>query len=136
MPKNSPTTVANIIAPIDSIIVLGKYHRRSAITGRLLRVERPRSPCSSPSINFRNWICKGLSRYNSCLILSISSLVAVSPAITNAGSPGSKRTIRNTIMITPKIVGTLASNLLTIYLIKTLPYLHKKRGFMWISMQI
>ena len=45
-PKTIPSTMAKIMAKMDSSKVAGKYWRRSASTGRPVRMEVPRSPWS------------------------------------------------------------------------------------------
>ena len=60
----------------------------SFATGRLVKMEMPRSPCSTPQSQWPKRSRKGSSRPSLAWMRAMSSLVARSPAMTAAGSPG------------------------------------------------
>ena len=77
----------------------------SADTGRRVRIERPKSPCTMREKNCTNCSGSGLSRPSSwrtsCTVASSASC----PAASRAGSPGSMCTNRNTSTATISSVG-------------------------------
>jgi len=58
------------------------------VTGRLVKIEVPRSPWSSAQTQVPKRIRNGSSRPSVARMRRMSSSVAISPAMTAAGSPG------------------------------------------------
>ena len=68
----------------------------SVVTGRLVKIDVPRSPCSSRQTQPPNCTRNGSSRPSFARMFLMSSSVAMSPAITAAGSPGVRNSSENT----------------------------------------
>ncbi len=62
----------------------------SVMTGRLVKIEMPRSPWSRRHTQPPNWMKKGWSRPSFWRMRMMSATVAVSPAMMAAGSPGER----------------------------------------------
>src|SRR5690554_1547794 len=121
IPKPMPITRAKMMAATASSTVLGKKSMSSCVTGRLVRVERPRSPCTTPVM--KRWNCTGMEslRPKRSRMRSTVAASANSPASSRAGSPGAKRTIRKTMMRTPSKEGSATSRRRIVYWVKRSP---------------
>ena len=80
----------------------------SVVTGRLVKIDVPRSPCSSRHTQPPNCTRNGWSRPSFARICLMSSAVAMSPAITAAGSPGVRNRSENTTSATTAITMNVA----------------------------
>ena len=78
-------------------------------TGIWVAIEVPRSPVARCPTQMPNCASSGLSRPRFWRIFSTSSVVALSPAITAAGSPGDRCISRNTTTATTAMTGITAA---------------------------
>src|SRR5690606_8907687 len=101
IPAVMPTASAMIIENTASWSVTGRRARIRSSTGRFMRIDWPRSPYKMPPNHLKYWTGKGWLRPYCCLICSMSSLSASSPASARAGSPGKRRW--STKMITERM---------------------------------
>jgi len=79
------------------------------VTGRLEKIDVPMSPCSSAHTQTTNCSTNGRSRPSFMRTASIASVVASSPAMIAAGSPGARRSRKNTNSATTAITGRVAN---------------------------
>src|SRR5687768_15739910 len=81
------------------------------VTGRLVKMEVPRSPCRRPHTHVPKRTTKGSSRPSPARMRLMSSVVAASPAMTAAGSPGVRysreKTTNATTVITTRVAKSL-----------------------------
>ena len=75
------------------------------VTGRLVKIEVPRSPCMMCQNQSANRTTKGRSRPSEARIRSTSAGVAWSPAMIAAGSPGARYNRLNTKKATIRTTG-------------------------------
>src|SRR5262245_61483053 len=85
------------------------------VTGRLEKIETPRSPCTRPHSQTANCSTTGRSSPSLARTAAIDSAVASSPAMMAAGSPGASRSRKNTNTATTAITGMVASKRRRIY---------------------
>ena len=85
----------------------------SVATGRRLRMEVPRSPCTMREKKCTNCSGSGRSRPSSWRTVCTVASSASGPAARRAGSPGSRWTNRNTSTATISSVGSSPSSRLT-----------------------
>src|SRR6185503_3259538 len=105
MPGAMPPRVERRIAlPVISMVAL-KRSRTSPSTGRFIHSERPRSPRATWLIQVTYWTWSGWSSPSWVRRRARSSLLALAPSITSAGSPGARCSTRNTISDTPSSTG-------------------------------
>jgi hypothetical protein len=78
-------------------------------TGRLVKIEVPRSPCSTCQNQSPNRTTKGRSSPSEARICAICCSVAWSPAMIAAGSPGAIYSRLNTNSATNPITGIVAT---------------------------
>ena len=81
----------------------------SRVTARLEKIETPRSPCARPHTQTTNCSTIGRSSPSLARTAAIASLVASSPAMIAAGSPGAKRSRKKTNSATTAMTGTTAN---------------------------
>ena len=103
-------TVAELVAS-ESASVGSSRLAISSATVFLKKNDSPKSPCNMLAIQMKNWVKMGSSRPRRFRISAICSLLALSPAMIAAGSPGVSRSIRNTSTATMIITGTVAASL-------------------------
>ena len=102
-PSSNPATSATPEASSVSIIVAGTCAQSRPKTGSRVAKEVPRSPCANPPRWARYWSHNDRSVPSCVRILAIVSAVALSPAISAAGSPGSQCSTRKTRVIVPAV---------------------------------
>ena len=86
----------------------------SRVTGRLEKIDTPMSPCSSAHSQTTNCSTSGRSRPSLARTAAMASLVASSPAMIAAGSPGARRSRKKTNSATTAITGRVANRRRTI----------------------
>jgi hypothetical protein len=89
MPMPMPKITAHTMLVMVSITVGKKRSAISVDTGRRLRIEVPKSPCSMWAKKLTNCWGSGLSRPSSVRTMAIVCSSASWPAASRAGSPGS-----------------------------------------------
>ena len=80
----------------------------SCVTGRLVKIDVPRSPCNKAHSQPPKRTRKGSSSPSRSWMRRMSSSVAISPAITAAGSPGVRYRSEKTTNATTAITATVA----------------------------
>jgi hypothetical protein len=80
--------------------------RTSATTGLPVAIETPQSPRTTPPRKSRYWNTIGWSRPSFWRMASMLAALACSPSTTEAGSPGSTRTMKKTSVSTANSVMT------------------------------
>src|SRR5438876_2676362 len=105
-PAAIPIAVAMAELTTASSTVLGSRPSNSRVTGSDVRADTPRLPRASRRRKLP--YCTGSGRSSSSWLRRrpTSSSLASTPAMTRAGSPGSTRTIKNTMTETPSSVTT------------------------------
>src|SRR5215212_4091791 len=99
----------------------------SAVTGRPVTMESPRSPVNASLRNTTYWTSTGLSSPIWARSCSTCSWVAFCPRRICAGSPGMARTMKNTMMDTPKSTGMICKILRPINWVRALTPPRKDR---------
>src|SRR6202158_2645180 len=114
-PMSMPNVTDHDIAASVSQKVGMKRSPTSMETGRLVRNDRPKSPCRTPVAKRTN--CSGRERSSprSWRTRATVSGVASCPAASRAGSPGKRCTNMNTSTPTMSSVGSSPSRRLTMY---------------------
>src|SRR5256886_3328067 len=109
-PAAIPMAVAMAELTTASSTVLGSRPSTSRVIGSDVRAETPRFPRASRRRKLP--YCTGSDRSSSSWLRRrpTSSSLARTPAMTRAGSPGSTRTIKNTMSETPSSVTTAAAS--------------------------
>ncbi len=105
-PVVMPTTRVKASAYSDSDSVTGRRSTMARETLRPRRIESPRSPRAMPWYQLTSWTSMGRSRPSSCRTRSTSCGVAPSPAMIDAGSPGTICMMKNETRVTRKSTGT------------------------------
>ena len=108
-PSTRPSVTDQPMAAMVSQKVGANRSAISVPTGRLLRIDRPKSPCSALPKKRTNCCGIGRSRPRSRRTSSTVSGPASGPAASRAGSPGSRCTNRNTSTATINSVGNRPS---------------------------
>jgi hypothetical protein len=104
-PRVIPPTVERKSAVAVSSRVARKRINTSPSTGCRIRMDRPRSPCSTCPIHRTYWTGSGSSRPRAARRLATSSWVACEPSMISAGSPGERCRTRKTTTETPSRTG-------------------------------
>src|SRR5258705_117076 len=108
IPTGKATTSEIVIAK-NASSRLGRSRRLTfSMTGSPLRIERPRSPCSSRPIQAAYWRCRGWSSPSSRRRFSFTVASTDSAIMTSIGSPGVRWSRRNTPAVTRNRTGTVA----------------------------
>ncbi|MDH6594677.1 hypothetical protein M2165_004566 [Variovorax sp. TBS-050B] len=105
-----PKITAHTMLVMVSITVGKKRSEISVATGRRVRIEVPKSPCSMWVKKLANCCGSGLSRPSSARTMATVCSSASCPAARRAGSPGSMWTNRNTSTATMSSVGIRPSS--------------------------
>ena len=95
------TRLANISSTVGPMVLPS-----SVVTGMLLMIDTPRSPCSNRAKYNPNCTGSGRSRPRSARKASTTSCVAIGPARTTAGSVGTTCISRKPTIKTPSSTGT------------------------------
>ena len=90
MPIGTANVTANRMVVVARAKVGSIRWPMSVATGRLEKIETPRSPCSRSHDHLAKRTRKGSLRPSFSRIWAMSSAVARSPAIKAAGSPGAR----------------------------------------------
>ncbi|MNV69252.1 hypothetical protein D3C71_1621560 [compost metagenome] len=109
IPSGSETSSATSMVEAASDSVGSIRWAISEEIGMLLMMECPISPCSRVPTQMKNCSSNGRSSPRLTRMRSMSATDACSPAITAAGSPGVRRSNRNTNTATMTTTGTVAS---------------------------
>ena len=107
-PSGIATETANTIASSINEMVGSMRCAIMWLTGRLVKIEVPRSPCRICHSHSPNRTRNGLSRPSEARMRSTSAGVAWSPAMIAAGSPGAMYSRLKTQNATMSITGTVA----------------------------
>ena len=106
-PSARPTTLAITMAVAASSSVLGSCSAISWMTGRRVKIERPKSPATARVTKRTYCSGSGSSRRSWARSSRSCSGVALAPLrMASTGSPGSRWTIEKTTTDTPTITGT------------------------------
>ena len=108
MPIGTAKTTAKVIVRKVSHSVGSMRWPIIRVTGSPVNTDTPMSPCSSRHSHEKNCSYSGRFRPSSWRTRSTSSELAVSPAISAAGSPGLRCSSRNTITATMPRTGMTA----------------------------
>ena len=81
----------------------------SSVTGTWVKIDVPRSPCARRPAQSANWRQSGWSRPSAVRSRAMSSVLARSPAISAAGSPGERWMSRKTSSATTAMTGSVAA---------------------------
>ena len=98
-----------VMVAIESASVGSSRLAISSITVFLKKNDSPKSPRRMLANQMKNWVKIGSSRPSRLRIAATCSALALSPAMIAAGSPGVRRSIRNTSTATISITGAVAS---------------------------
>ena len=102
-------TATNSVASVSDSVG-SRRCRINRLTGRLEKIEVPKSPCSMPSTQSANCSRIGRSRPSLRRTAASCSTVASSPAMMATGSPGASRKRKNTNTATTTMTGMVATS--------------------------
>ena len=103
------TTATSSVASVSDTVGSSRC-AISRLTGRLEKIEVPKSPCVMPTSHSANCSRIGRSRPSLLRTWAICRDVASSPAMMAAGSPGASRSRKNTNTATTTMTGMVASS--------------------------
>src|SRR6267142_1540899 len=108
-PSGTPRPIATSMLASASWPVLPMFSVISAVTGRRLRIETPRSPRSALPTKRPYCLSTGSSRWSWARIWAIwSGVVTNSASMILTGSPGTRKSMLKTASVTPNRTGTTA----------------------------